>query len=171
MVLGIDDILKENLYLCAEEIRANIDTAGLRASGRTQDSIRVEVTDGTGTIYGRRAFGTLENGRRPGKVPVAFVDIIKQWIIDKRLHVDPIPYVRRATVKWSPKYTPEQRGLNAAAGAIAYKIRMQGTSLYRQGGRHDVYTPPIDACIKRVARQMAGLYKETILNDIRETRK
>lgn len=167
MLTTLDDILRDNLEACAERIRANIDTAGLRASGRTQQSVRVEVSDGVGTIYGRRAFGTLERGRRPGRTPFGFVGIIRQWMADKGITASPIPYIRRPSERWQPKYTPEQRGLNAAAGAIAHRIRTQGTSLYRSGGREDVYTPPIAEAVERIKRQAAGLYKEEILNDLR----
>lgn len=167
MVLTLDDILRTGLEECAERIRSNIETTGLMASGRTQASIRVEVSDGVGTIYGRRAFGTLERGRRPGKTPLGFVGIIKQWMADKGITATPIPYIRQASARWSPKYTAEERGINAAAGAIAHSIRTQGTSLYRSGGREDVYTPPITEAVRTIRRQAAGLYRDEILNDLR----
>lgn len=166
-MLTIDDILQRNLEQCAEEIRQAIEVSGQRASGRTQDSIRVEIKDGTGTIYGRKAFGTLELGRKPGKTPRGFVEIIRKWMQDKGISAQPVPYIRQASERWRPKYTAEERGYLQMAGAIAYKIRTEGTKLYREGGRKDVYTPAISSCIERIQMDVAGLYKNMIINDIR----
>lgn len=166
-MLTVDDILRRNLERCAEEIRQAIEASGQRASGRTQASIRVEVDERTGTVYGRQAFGTLEQGRRPGKTPRGFASVIRQWMQDKGISARPVPYVRQASERWQPKYTAEERGYLQMAGAIAHKIRTEGTKLYREGGREDVYTPAIEACISRIKAEMAGLYQEEVLDDLR----
>lgn len=144
------------------QIRQNIDTTGERASGKTQASLRqlvtVEGNTVTGTIFGRQAFGTLEHGRRGGKVPRNFAAIIRQWIVDKGLPVTPIPYVRQPSERWQPKYTPEERGLMDMAWAIAEKIKRDGTSLYRRGGRADVYTPPLAALEKSLEDTLGVIF-------------
>ena len=55
-----------------------------------------------------------------------------------------IPYKRKPSAKWQPKYTPEERGLQAMASAIARTIEKSGTSLYRSGGRKDIFTNVIE---------------------------
>ncbi|MBD5131935.1 MAG: hypothetical protein HDT28_05010 [Clostridiales bacterium] len=160
-------IVQRRLDACANRIRENITATGTRASGRTQASIRVEVSADTGTIYGRQAFSVLQTGRRGGRVPRGFVDMMKEWIREKGVRTTPIPYVRRPSAKWQPKYTPEQRGVNAAAGAIAYKIRTQGTSLYRQGGREDIYTEPIREAVEGVKADVKAAYVAEIVKDLR----
>lgn len=150
------------LEKAVRQIRENIDTTGERASGKTQASLRqlvtVEGNTVTGTIFGRQAFGTLEHGRRGGKVPRDFVGIIRQWIVDKGLKVTPIPYVRQPSESWQPKYTPEERGLQSLAGAIAHTIKTQGTRLHRQGGREDVYTPPLAELEKSIEDTLGAIF-------------
>ena len=132
-----------------QRIASNILKTGRNASGRTIKSLRVvPVNSFEVQLRGRFPFGTMETGRKGGKVPYHFVDIIKQWIEDKRIKVTPVPIVRKS------KYTPYQRGLNALAGAIAYKIRKQGTQLHRAGGDDAIYSKEIPATIEEVGNDL-----------------
>lgn len=160
-------ILQRRLNECANRIRENITSTGTRASGHTQASIRVEVSADTGTIYGRQAFSVLQTGRRGGRVPRGFVYILKQWAKDKGINPSPIPYIRRPSARWQPKYTPEQRGLNAFAGAVAYRIRMRGTALYINGGRNDIYTEPIREAVQGIKEDLKTAYVAEIVKDLR----
>lgn len=147
----IRDLLYNAVDDARQEIIAAISDKGLRASGRTQASLTIVQPDSYHiTLYGRQAFEVLEAGRRPGRVPHNFVGIIRQWIIDKGIPVRAIPYKRKASANWSPKYTPIERGLQSMAGAIAHKIRTEGTSLFRAGGRSDIYSPAIERAIKTI---------------------
>ena len=114
------------------------------ASGRTSASLRVVMTNTGGEIWGRRYFRGVEQGRAGGRVPRNFTSIIQQWIIDKGLTPQAIPYKRKPSANWQPKYTPEERGLRAMASAIAHTIAKSGTSLYRSGGRKDIFTNVIE---------------------------
>ena len=167
MLVDFAMIAQRRLDECANRIKENITTTGTRASGRTQASIRVEVSADTGTIYGRKAFSVLQTGRRGGKVPRGFVDMLKQWARDKGINPEPIPYIRKASARWQPKYTPEQRGLNAFAGAVADRIRMRGTSLYLQGGRNDIYTEPIREAVQGMKDDLKTAYVAEIVRDLR----
>lgn len=75
-----------------EELRKRIiarhEAAGQVASGRTRDSLRMEITEGRGVLLGRQAFGVLEIGRKSGKVPKGFYKIIEQWMEDKGIKVE-----------------------------------------------------------------------------------
>lgn len=158
----IGKVLTEELSRLAERIKENHRRAGQVASGRTLRSITYEVQGNVGTLWGREPFGTLETGRRAGKTPMFFSTIIRQWIIDKGIHVQPIPYKRKPSKNWQPKYSPEERGLRSMAGAIAYKIRTQGTSLFRQGGRTDIYSNEIPDTIERVTQRISKVFSLTI---------
>lgn len=158
----ISKVLTEELSRLAERIKENHRRAGQVASGRTLRSITYEVQGNVGTLWGREPFGTLETGRKPGRTPMFFSTIIRQWIIDKGIHVQPIPYKRKPSEKWQPKYSPEERGLRSMAGAIAHKIRTQGTSLFRQGGRADIYSNEIPDTIERVTQRISKVFSLTI---------
>jgi len=136
--------------------------ANQQASGRTVRSLMIEETDNGAMLKGRKYFATLETGRKEGKVPQNFNEVIQQWILDKGISFDPIPYKRQPSEKWQPKYTAQQRGLMSMAGAIAHKIATEGTSLYRQGGQKDIFTEPTQEAINRIRTQLTGIFKTEI---------
>lgn len=154
----VQAILNEELDALRLRIIANHEAAGQVASGRTRESLSVEVNEREGILWGRFPFGTLETGRKPGKTPRNFSSIIRQWIIDKGIPVTPIPYVRNPSDRWQPKYTPQERGLMSLSGAIAHKIKTEGTSLYRSGGRRDIYTPEIEKTINSISDRIGSLF-------------
>lgn len=158
----IKSILSEELDALRRRIIANHIRAGQRASGKTERSLRVEVTDAHGTLFGRQAFGTLEAGRKPGRVPYKFNEKIRQWILDKGIAITEIPYKRKESEKWRPKYTPRERGLRAMAGAIAYKIREEGTRLYRDGGRTDIYSPEVKKSIEIIMNRAFAIFADDV---------
>lgn len=135
------EILNDELTALKERIASNIMSAGMNASGRTIASMRVEVNDNEGTLFGRRAFEVLESGRKPGKVPKGFYQIIYQWAIDKRIRV---------------------RNLKSFAYLTARKIAREGTLLYREGGRNDIYTPEIRKCIENVRKRGIAMIQSQI---------
>lgn len=144
------NILKEELEALRLSIISNHLRAGQKASGRTAESLYVEVDDEEGVLYGRKAFGVLETGRKGGRVPRNFQGIILQWMKDKGIVAAPIPY----STNRPHKYTPEQRGMMRLSYFIARKIRREGTRLFRQGGRDDIYSREIDGTMERVSNRM-----------------
>ena len=160
----IEAFVKSELEALQVRIAANIGSTGRTASGRTAKSMEVETIPWGGRLTGRAAFGTLETGRKPGKVPANFTAIIRQWIKDKGLRTTPIPYKRKPSDKWQPKYTPAERGELSLAGAIAYKIRTEGTRLYRTGGDGDVYSNEIPAAVEKLRAGILQMMTMTIKN-------
>lgn len=162
----VASVLQKELTRIAEQIRANHIAAGQVASGRTAASIRAEVVLGEdeaeGIVWGRSPFGTLETGRKAGKVPYNFFAIIRQWIRDKGIHVMPIPYVRKPSATWSPKYTPQERGEMSLAGAIVYTIRHRGTRLHRQGGRTDIYSNVIPQGVETLTARIMAIFTSAV---------
>lgn len=151
------DNLKTLLDKMVAEMRDNLAKTNTNASGRTSASLRVVMTDTGGQIWGRRYFRGVEQGRAGGSVPHNFTSIIEQWILDKGLTIQAIQYKRKPSANWQPKYTPEERGLRQMASAIARTIERSGTSLYRSGGRKDIFTNVIEenkADILKVAKEI-----------------
>lgn len=138
------DELHKLLDKMVSEIRENLAKTKTNASGRTSTSLRVVMTENGGQIWGRKYFRGVEQGRAGGAVPRNFTAIIRQWIIDKGLTPSAIPYKRTPSANWQPKYTPDERGLRQMASAIAHTIAKSGTSLYRKGGRQDIFTNVIE---------------------------
>ena len=151
------DELKDILDKMVAEMRDNLAKTGTNASGRTSQSLRVVMTNTGGEIWGRKYFRGVEQGRAGGRIPRNFTSIIEQWILDKGLPVQAIQYKRKPSANWQPKYTPEERGLRQMASAIAHTIEKSGTSLYRKGGRKDIFTNVIEknkADILKVAKEI-----------------
>ena len=158
-------VIVEELTELQYKIAANMRQAGEVASGRTIASMHVTTQEYEGTLWGRAFFGVLETGRRAGGVPRDFASIILQWMKDKGLHGEPIPY----KTDRPHKYTPQQRGDLSMAHAIVQTIRKQGSLLYRSGGRADIYSNEIPKTLARIDGRMFRLVHmavETIkLND------
>lgn len=156
----------EILIEANEQIQLNLEVENINASGRTSKSIRVEEYAGgvrliKGADENTAPMSTLEIGRPGGAIPFNFQEIIKQWIIDKGLNISPIPYIRQPSEKWQPKYTPEERGLQYAAGAIAHKIKTVGTDRHLQK-RNDIYSNVVKSTIDILKKEILGLVVETI---------
>lgn len=160
------------LYIlqCLERIKkriiANINATGVRASGKTQESLHVEAEGTGGVLYGRAYFQGLEVGQQPGPRPANFTSIIRQWIIDKGLTPTPRPYLTNRP----HKYTEEERSLNYMASAIAHNIRVNGALPWRGGGRvqpptDDIYSEVINEEVRDIAEQMSVALRKSIENE------
>lgn len=129
-------VVQEELESLKKRIIDNHLRAGQKASGKTIASMHVESSDDGGVLFGRKAFGTLETGRRGGRVPKGFYHIILQWVRDKGIQVE------------KPK---------TFAYFVAKKIAREGTSLFRQGGRDDIYSNEIPKTTDSVLSRITGL--------------
>ena len=145
----IKGIVEDELLKLAERIRQHHTEAGQVASGRTRNSIKVETSGGTvvtGTLYGRAFFGTLETGSKPWRTqyttpPRPFVQTIQQWIDDK--------------------------GLNLNAFLTARKIMLEGSKLFRDGGRSDIYSNEIPETLDAIAERVTKIYEMQIVESIK----
>lgn len=151
-------VLREELENLKQAIIKNHFAAGQRASGRTAASLRVEVNETEGSLWGRSPFGTLETGRQSGKVPANFRSIIRQWMQDKGIKARPMPY----KTDRAHKYTAEERGELSLAFLIARKIEREGTSLFRKGGRDDIYSNVIPATRERILMRIVELLRAEV---------
>ena len=125
----------------------------MTVTGRTAGSLAVEDRGEHLLLLQkpeRAPIETTQFGRPAGKVPTGFRQIIKQWIIDKKIQTKDIPYIRKPSERWQPMYTPQERGLAAAAGAIAHKIAKVGTERFSNPNTN-IYTEPIDKAIDKIS--------------------
>jgi hypothetical protein len=159
----VSQILTEELGTLKATIINNIRSTGQWASGKTAASMAVMVSGSIGELVGRRAFGTLETGRRGGRVPRNFHNIIYDWMMAKGVHAEPIPY----KTSRPHKYTEQERGDRTMAYFIAKTIRRDGTRLYREGGRDDVYSRVIPTTIERINSRLSGIYVAAVTEQIK----
>lgn len=152
--MDLKQIVEAKLQAAISKIQDNLQSTGTNASGRTSQSLRLESSDYGFIIYGRKAFATVETGRMAGGVPKGFNDIIKQWIIDKGISVTQIPYKRKESQNWRPKYSVSERSLIIAAGAISFTIKKSGTSLFRKGGRKDIFSTVFNEAIPDIKKDI-----------------
>ena len=133
-------VVLQELELLRTRIIANMRTAGAVASGRTIASLRVVPTDGGAALVttGRMPFGALETGRRGGRVPQGFTQVILDWMRSKGI---------QAQVSGKRSQESADRSL---AYLISRKIAREGTSLFRRGGRNTIYSQEIPKTIAAI---------------------
>ena len=140
------EVMLQNVFEQAkQDIIANHESAGQVASGKTRDSMSVEVTSdassATATMYGRKYFAALETGSKPWEnqynhPPKPFVETIAQWMVDKGIE-------------------------GVSAYLVARKIMREGSKLYREGGRRDIFTPAMEDIEQRIDAELSSIL-ETI---------
>lgn len=134
---GVATMLEARMAKLRDDIRSRINAMGLRASGSTGDSLRVEVSSNEVALWGRKFFASLEYGSRywTGTTGVrcsfdAFREIIRQWASDKGLNFGDASDTERAV------------------SAITMTIIRKGTQLFRNHGYQDVYDTLIAEALK-----------------------
>lgn len=144
-------LLNERLGWLANQIRENHIQAGQVASGKLRDNIKQGVEDMGDRIIGYvdaiSYIEAMEQGNAPWEpiptkqakdghtydyVPKWFADAIGQWMSDKGIQ----------ETKERNRY------------AVAWKIIHDGTLLYRQGGRSDIYSEITKAVAEEIADEL-----------------
>lgn len=139
MANNVSNTIASILTQARDEIRANMQTQNINASGRTsaalqvrQNGSRIELVK----VAGENApFQTLQYGRAGGKVPAGFYYIIKQWTRDKGLQFD----------------TESKRG--TFAYFVARKIAREGTRRHEMPNTQ-VYSEPIKKAVDTVSQEV-----------------
>ena len=163
----IDGLPRIGQY-AVEKIREQIIAKKITATGRTQRALRYSVDGGKSLRIiadaGDRApILSLQYGREPGKTPP--INSIKEWIEAKRITYKSIAYVRQPSINWKPKYTPQERGLNSLAWAIATKIKKVGTGRHRNPDP-TVYSPVLKEVVELFTTFIAKKTEETIVTQL-----
>lgn len=171
----VTEIVGDELELLKQRIISNIVASGQVASGQTIASLYVEERADGGALkfHGQMPFGVLETGRKPGRVPYGFRDIIYRWMQDKGVHATPIPYKRPGL----HKYSEQERGDRSLAGAIAHviakgseRVPYGGTKLYRDGGRKDIYSNEIPVTVANIRSKMLAVMNAEVMKSIKINR-
>lgn len=136
-------------------IIANMYSAKAVATGNTIRSLKViPRTDGASLISDQQMpFGVLETGRRGGKVPRGFADIIYAWMQVKGVHAQGAD-------------EPQEQADRSMAFAIARKIAKSGTRLYRLGGRSGIYSNEIPETLQRINERVSEFVQTIVLEQI-----
>lgn len=152
-------IISEELNILRLRIIENMKRNKQVVTGKTAQSLVVDVDECGGRLMGNiPVIPTLETGRKAGRVPRGFASIIYQWMQDKGIHGDPIPYVRSG----KHKYSAQERGDRSMAAAIAHTIKTKGSRLHRTGGRNDVYSTEIPRTIEVLRERLGTLVLDVV---------
>lgn len=151
-------IIVDSLTKARDEIRLNMSSEGVNASGRTSNSLRVEdrgnsivlVIGGDRSKYGRTApLETLEVGSRPGLRGDWFKSVIHQWTIDKGMAFE------NESHRW------------AVSTIIARNIEAEGTARHRSP--IDIYSSTTERTTENIRSLIAGDFAQmmkTMINSI-----
>ena len=147
--MTIENILNEELTTLKSDVIQRQKEVGSTASGKTADGYEISVENGShGILKGYSYVGVLERGRKPGKVPFNFKEVIKRWIIAKGL-----------------QYQGEKE-LNRMAASIAWVISKEGTTLHRNGYKVDIFDTPIKHFSNNLTNRIASYFESEILNEV-----
>lgn len=125
----VREYTQEALERVKATIIANMGGKARNASGRSVNSLLVKVDGTGGGLYGSKSFWAMEKGRKAGRVPAGFRQIIADWIVAKGITIYP------------PKgYRGKKSPLQAVSYLIAKKIREQGTGLHRRNEFQDIFS-------------------------------
>lgn len=151
MIRSLDDIITEWGEDVIGKIRRNLDDTGTTASGKTKQSLELVKTDKGFQIVGRQYFRSVEEGRPEGGIPYRFQDIIRKWMDDKGV---------------ASQFGSTESEKRSAAWLIAQKIKNEGSRLYRNGGRDDIYTSVINEELPELFHWIEGSVTETIIKEL-----
>jgi hypothetical protein len=146
---------REILTQFFEAVRNDIITEHLklnqRASGRTLESLEIVVNDFKAQLWGAGYIGVLETGRKGGKVPKGFVNIILDWINAKGI----LPDGKISKMQW--------------AYLIARKISIEGTLLNNKGrgGNSGVLSRAInEGRLSALIESLASKYQAETISEV-----
>ena len=147
--MDLSKVIQEELnQLRVDIINAHI-SAGQKASGKTSESLSVEnITSDSGEIWGTKYIGVLETGRKGGKVPYDFKNILKRWALAKGLSFS------------------SESDFNRWAYFVSQKIKREGTKLYLAGGRKDILSQPINNFSERFTKKITSQFEMELTNKI-----
>lgn len=142
------DILRQELDKLKADVITRHEQSGQVASGKTKQSFEVATQPFAGQLMGASYVGVLERGRKPGKVPYDFVDILKRWASAKGISFS------------------DEKQFNRWANGVKWKIIREGTKLYRSGTTQDIFDTPIKEFDIRLTERISIYYQQKVTNEI-----
>lgn len=133
---SLEQFIDSEFLLLKDRIVDNIISARKVASGRTIESLEVlresDIDGVTISLIGRADFETMEKGNPPDVRPDNFERKLYGWSISKGIDFE------STSRRWW------------FAVNTARKIIDEGDTLYREGGRKDIYSNELPATIERI---------------------
>ena len=156
----IHNIIDSAISEAIEQIKQASTSAGQKVTGRTLASLEGRVTvEANGNfvaeILGRPFFGALETGSGPARSKGS-ESARKQFITDLTLWC-------KARGFTSSGLSDEQ--YERVAKWLAWYLKRYGSSLYRKGGRRDIFTPAVDVLTQRLLEDIPLLFSQQIVNE------
>ena len=145
----VKQILNDELVILQRDIVQQQKDSGAWASGKTAAGYDISFDgDSHGKLIGFSYVGVLERGRKPGKVPYDFKEVIKRWIIAKGLQ------------------SQNGESLERMASSIAWVIHKEGTVLHRNGYKVDIFDTPLRDFSERLTNKIATYFTLQTANNI-----
>lgn len=139
-----------------EDIGASMKQNGKWSSGSTfskmvpfAEIVNGQIVCGIKWPYNKQV---LEQGRKPGKVPYNFKDIIYRWSFTKGLAFKS----QKERIKF--------------ASAVAYKTSKEGSLQFRKGVKLDIYTTIEKRYEQEVNKLIATILNEKLKNSLKRNR-
>lgn len=131
-----------------EKIRQNLSSTGTNATNKTSQSLRYEITNegtkATLKVVGKPFFAVVETGRKPTpsyKPSESFVKSIQEWI--------------------------DAKGKTGSAYGLAQYIHKQGSKLWREGGRSDIFSNVINQnLIDKISLDLLNKFAEQFMTNV-----
>lgn len=141
----VDRLLTLHLGNIKVRIAQRMAALGRISSGRSVASLQIEVKDSKGNLSGDKQWETMQRGRRPGKVPSNFREIIKNWVRAKGINIQP-------RIGQSQK-----QAIESFSYLVTRNIMQKGTKLYRDKGYNDIYDTLLDEEIKKLTNETTSV--------------
>lgn len=149
---SVSKLLTDEMLWLKQDIVRNMEQAGKTVTGRTKNSLQVFASGKQAVLEGASHLHTLESGRGPARGGAGdkqqFIQNLKEWIVAKGI-----------------SYKDEQ-DLQRLASFFRWYINKFGISLYRRGGRKDIFTPAIEKFTKSVNAKIAKVYASELVRII-----
>lgn len=151
----VDRLLTLHLGNIKVGIAQRMAALGRMSSGRSVASLQIDVKDSKGNLSGDKQWETMQRGRRLGKVPSNFREIIKNWVRQKGISIQP------------KEGQSQKQAIESFSYLVTSNIMQKGTKLYRDKGYNDIYDTLLEEEIKKLTNETASVLELEIdkLND------
>ena len=148
---AIQDVLRKFGDETVTIIQSNLASTGTNASGATSKSVVSTQKDNRVTVTGRPFFDAVETGRGP-----------------TRNNTPSNPTLQQQILAWIQTGKPGiTENIEGASYAIAKFIHKNGTKLFRDGGRDDIFTPAIsEQRIDKLVGEVAEVTQDNTVNEL-----
>ena len=140
--MDTEESIKILLKRIEKRLKDQQEKKGIKASGKSADSLRTEATTKTGVLYGESYFYQQQNGRKAGSMPP--ISPIYEWLGLKKYGLD-----------W--KTDQERKSL---AFAIAINMKKKGTAIHQNKSK--------GLELEKIINEEVSLFKENLTDEIKK---